>query len=190
MRTSNVISILIIFGFAFHAKAQNKSVKFKDLATPASPAFVITDVAPSSVTTPNIPKEFILGAVQSFGESSNGFPANYSTEFTPYWWINDAKRSFYGLAGLKTPAAGDSAKTQRQAPFSGFRFTSISLAFLSKDLIPDPVEENQKIIAGGFRVTAVKIHRKSYAIDLNKVVNEWHDSTQRVIAEVEDQIAR
>jgi hypothetical protein len=53
-----------------------------DLKAPTSPAFVILDVAPSKVERPQAVKPLVLSAISAAGE---GFPKNYSAEFSPYW---------------------------------------------------------------------------------------------------------
>lgn len=53
-----------------------------DLKAPASPAFVILEVAPSKVERPQAVKPLVLSAISASGE---GFPKNYAVELSPYW---------------------------------------------------------------------------------------------------------
>lgn len=169
----------------------NNAVKLKDLAVPASPAFIITDITPSLIQSPNTPKEFILGVAQSFQESSGGFPQNYSTQFAPYWWAKPDDRNVYTVLGLKTSkdAVGKTNITG-QNPFSGLKFTSVSIAFLNKDLIPDTIDASQKILSIGINTTLIKVHLKSYATDINNKITEWHEAAQLELDKVQEEITR
>lgn len=62
----------------------NQTVQIEDLRTPASPAFVLLDVAPASVERPENPKALIVNLV-STASQSEGFPKNYALEVAPYW---------------------------------------------------------------------------------------------------------
>ncbi len=167
--------LLVILGITTHSQVLNNSVKLKDLAVPNSPAFIIADITPSLTESPNTPKEFALGIAQSFQNSSSGFPENYTIEFAPYWWFNGSKRSIYELLGLKTTKDAN-GKTQviKENPFSGLKFTGLSMAFIHKDLIPDNVDSAQKIFSAGLRTTIIKVHAKSYSKDLAAKIDEWH----------------
>jgi hypothetical protein len=54
-----------------------------DLKAPASPAFVLLDVAPSKVERPQAVRPLVLSALAAAGDG--GLPRNYAVEFAPYW---------------------------------------------------------------------------------------------------------
>jgi hypothetical protein len=54
-----------------------------DLKAPASPAFVVLDVAPTKVERPQAVRPLVLSALAAAGD--NGLPSNYAVEFAPYW---------------------------------------------------------------------------------------------------------
>jgi len=171
------------------------SAKLKELAVPNSPAFIIVDLTPSVFQTPNSPKEFILGVAQSYQQSSDGFPQNYSAEFTPYWWINPSGRNVYSAVGLRTTKDSEGRITAvgKENPFSGLKFATVSVAFLSKDLIPDTAKVNQKIFSVGVKATIVKIHSKKYGVSLEKSINHWHAAAVEEFTnnrEIQDKLAR
>ena len=170
--------------------AQNKintTVPLKELEVPNSPAFIITEITPSLIQTPTTPKEFVLGVAQSFQQSESGFPENYSLEFVPYWWLRPSNRSIYSLVGLKRTTAGDIAN---EIPFSSVKFTSFSMAFLKKDLIPDTSNSLQKMFAIGLRSTIIKIHSRSYSENLKNKIAEWHSAAQAELEIFQEAIAR
>lgn len=185
----SAISYTFFFLASIYAFSQSvdTEVKLSDLAVPTSPAFIITDISPSTFQTPNNPKSFVLGLLQSYEESSDGFPQNYSAEFAPYWWLNPAKRSVYSLLGIAPPTSNTIAKAN---PFSGLKFTTLSLAFLKKDLVADTLQNSQKIVSLGLRTTILKFHRKNYATEIKAKVQEWHELTQVEIAAVQDKMSR
>jgi hypothetical protein len=170
--------------------AQNKisnTVQLKELEVPNSPAFIITEITPSLIQTPSTPKEFVLGVAQSFQQSETGFPENYSLEFVPYWWFRPTGRSIYSLVGLNRNAAGS---IENENPFSSLKFTSLSMAFLKKDLIPDTSKTLQKMFSLGLRSTIIKIHTRSYSESLKNKIAEWHSAAQSELEIIQEAIAR
>jgi hypothetical protein len=157
----------------------NSGVKVKELAVPKAPAFKLLDISPTQIETPNTPKQFVLGIAQSLNDSL-GWPRNYSTEFSPYWWLKSSNRSVYDFLGLRIKADSTTGakKITGENVFSGLKFTSISLAFINQDLIPDSIKQSQKILSIGINATIVKIHSKNYANALASKLQEWHDAAQ------------
>jgi hypothetical protein len=157
--------------------AQDSEVKLKDLAVPNSPAFILNDIVPTLIQTPNTPKAFVLGAVQSFQQSTGAFPQNYSADFAPFWWLKPSHRNVYSLVGLKTKVENNVTSVKKQDPFSGLKFTSLSMAFLTKDYIPDTINLSQKVFSVGIKTTLVKVHSKTYDVKLKEKISEWHITT-------------
>lgn len=178
--------VLMALGASAQVGKINTRVNLKDLEVPSSPSFVITETAPSLMQTPTIPKEFVLGVAQAF-QDGNGFPQNYSMEFAPYWWLKTKDRNVYTLVGLQRNAAGEVVK---EDPFAGLKFTSFSVAFLTKDLIPDTSAMQQKMVSLGVRTTLVKLHLKSYAGRLKEKIAAWHAAAQKELEIFQADIAR
>ena len=177
------------------SNGQGVSAKLKELAVPNSPAFIIADLTPSVFQSANTPKEFVLGLAQSFQESSDGFPQNYSAEFTPYWWINSKDRDVYSALGLRTTKDGEGRiqTVGKEDPFSGLKFTTVSLAFINKDLIPDSSRSNQRIVSLGIKTTILKIHKKDHASALRSEIQNWHTAAQAEFDsnnEIQNKLAR
>jgi len=183
-------TLLVIMSFYTYSQSVDNEVKLSDLAVPTSPAFIITDISPSTFQTPTTPKSFILGLVQSYEESSDGFPQNYSAEFAPYWWLNPAKRNVYSFLGIENPRSNGADSVAKENPFSGLKFTTVSLAFLKKDLIADTLDNAQKMFSLGVRTTILKFHNKKYAAAINAKIKEWHELTQVEMAVVQEKLTR
>jgi hypothetical protein len=178
MKTIKILILSLAISFNSIAQEVNNSVKLTDLAVPNSPAFIITDITPSLIQTPNTPKSFVFSLGQAFQQSSDGFPQNYSTEFAPYWWLSPKDRNVYTMLGLKTITDENKSVTsiKGENPFAGLKFTSFSLAFLKKDMIPDTLEVSQKIFSIGVRSTIVKLYQKSHSESLKNKIGEWHEA--------------
>jgi hypothetical protein len=181
--------LLIITLFCFlimHAKGQNTNseVPLKDLAVPNSAAFILVDAATSNIESPTNSKEFVLGLVQNFNLDSKWFQ-NYSLEFAPYWWFKPSNRSIYTFAGLK-PA--DKNNSRKEDIFSGLKFTNISLAMVGKDLIPDTIKLEQKIISFGIRTTLIKVHQRDYVKKIDDEIKNWHTAAQAELDALQEQI--
>lgn len=179
------ILILLFFTGAINILSAQETIKLNDLAVPSSPAFILADVTPSLVQTPNTPKAFILGIAQSFQQSSDNFPQDYSAEFTPFWWFKPEQKNVYNFLGLKTTAADGLTQVTKENPFAGIKFTSVSVAFLNKDLIPDTITASQKIFSAGIRTTILKFHKKGYADTLNNKLKFWHDEAQKELEQLQ-----
>ncbi|GGH18025.1 hypothetical protein [Mucilaginibacter phyllosphaerae] len=162
-----IITIVIgISGMAAFAQSP-ANTKLSDLAVPASPAFVITDITPTLIQDPATPKSLVLGIAQSTVQQSGlAFPNNYSAEFAPYWWIKPDGRNVYGVLGINK-------QTGKEDPFAGLKFSRISIAFINKDLIPDTSSGNQKVFAIGLRTTLIKVHGKQWAANITKTIADW-----------------
>ena len=157
----------------------SSEVKIKELAVPNAPAFKLLDISPTQIESPNTPKQFALGIAQSFNDNI-GWPQNYSMEFSPYWWLKSSNRSVYDFLGLKKTvnAKGEKIILGENA-FSGLKFTSVSLAFINQDLIPDTIKQSQKIFSVGIHSTIIKIHSHNYANSLKSKLTAWHTAAQK-----------
>ena len=178
--------ILFFIGCCLYQMSQaqgsiDSEVKIKELAVPKAPAFNLLDISPTQIETPTSPKQFALGIAQSFNDSV-GWPKNYSMEFSPYWWLKKSNRSVYDFLGLKTindPIKENEKKITGENAFSGLKFTSISMAFINQDLVPDSIKQSQKIFSIGIHSTIIKIHSKNYAKVLASKLEEWHIAAQQ-----------
>jgi hypothetical protein len=162
--------LIILTLIVSNVQAQNTSdVVLKDLAVPNSPAFLLMEVAPSNIQAPVNPKEFTLGLVQNFNVENKWFN-DYSMEFTPYWWVKSSRRNAYNFLGLNV--------NDRKANLcSSAKLVSFSLGFITKDMVPDSSDLNQKIASFGIRLTVLKIMKKGYAKTTIEKMNKFLVST-------------
>jgi hypothetical protein len=176
------ILTLFIFAIAKTAFSQTSTGKVTDLSVPSSPAFVITDITPTLVQDPGTPKSFVLGVAQSFQNSGTGFPNNYSAEFAPYWWLDPKGRNVYQFLGL-SGTTENGKTTWHENPESGIKFTSMSVAFINKDLIPDTSKSLQNIFSIGLRSTLIKVYRAGHAQQLGEKIAEWEKAAQQELSD-------
>jgi hypothetical protein len=73
-------------------------------------------------------------------------------------------------------------------PLAALKYTSISTAFVNKDLIPDTAKTTQKVFALGIHTTLLKIHRKGYANDLADKIAKWHTAAIKEMTDNKDLI--
>ena len=170
--------------------AQTKEVSgtLKDLSVPVSPAFSLTDITPTLVHNTTTPKAFVLGVVQSATEGGSYFPDNFSAQFAPVWWIAPAGINVYSYLGLPVPEGGKNTGDKKQNIFSGLKFTSLSVGFVNKDLIPDDLDESQKVFSVGIHSTLIKVYKDNRTIKLKKAINDWHDHALQEINDHPDVI--
>jgi hypothetical protein len=65
-----------------------------ELRAPASPAFVLMDVSPSSVERPGTPRAFAMSILAATETSDSNWPKDLAVEFAPYWWKSRPKLTF------------------------------------------------------------------------------------------------
>ncbi|WP_339880320.1 hypothetical protein [uncultured Algoriphagus sp.] len=172
-----LIFIVLSVGYsnAIAQTSEKTASTSKDLAVPFSPAFSITDITPSLVQNPTTPKAFTLGVAQSATAGSSYFPDNYSAQFAPIWWIDPSGISIYSYLGLDLPKDGEKLGDNTQHNiFSGLKFSTMSIGFVNKDLIPDNLDETQNIFSIGVHSTFIKFFKKEHIAKLQKEINQWH----------------
>jgi hypothetical protein len=87
-----------------------------------------------------------------------------------------SNRNIYNFLGI-APAVNPITKATewKENIFSGLKFMTVSAAFVSKDLIPDTIASEQKVISGGLRANLISIHNSGYAKNLAGKIQRWHD---------------
>ncbi len=95
------IAMLVLWLPSIGDAALPEDAALDDLRTPASPAFVLLGIEPSSVERPNTPKAFAVNLASAFGQG-NSLPEDYAIEVAPYWLTSHPKLTFdqYYNAGL------------------------------------------------------------------------------------------
>ncbi|PZF74458.1 hypothetical protein [Taibaiella soli] len=182
MKKLFIVAGLLLGGYLANAQT-TPTFDVSQLSVPQSSAFKLVDVSPTLIETPSTPKAFTLGVLQNI-ENSQGWPQNYSAEFTPYWWVLPANRNVYNFTGLKKQHNDiTNADEWKENAFSSFKFASVSMAFVNKDMVPDTFTTTQKVFSAGVRTTLIKIHRAGYAKKLGNAIDAWHNTA---LAEIGD----
>jgi len=177
MKKAGLLVFMLIPLMALAQETAKKS-ELSDLIAPASAAFMLVDIAPTLVQSPGTPKSFVLGVAQSLSNSTSAFPDNYSVSLTPYWWLKPQGQSVYKFLGLVEPKIG---RRMQQNIFSGLKFTTLSAAFINKDLIPDEAETSQKAFSVGIGGTIIRVHSPAHIKKLYDALKQWHEDAQREI---------
>ena len=154
------------------AQTSSSDVTISSLETPASPAFVLLDVAPSSIQNPTTAKAFGASVIDAVTQS-NGIPKNYAVEFTPFWFVQKPhKMTFEKYYGIRMK----SDQTEVANPFSSGRFVSLSFAFVNGSG-KDSVANKYTNVAFGFKTTIVKIQRNiSQVLTLRNQIHSYQDN--------------
>ncbi len=149
--------IIVVLGIQSYSQSD---IKLEDLQMPSSPAFVLLDVAPSSIERPGTIKAFTTSIVNSITEN-NGIPENYAVDFAPFWFFKHKNLSAFKYWGFKK-----SNGKYRETPFSQARFGNISAASVRSQIPTDTIKADKYVnnVAIGFRTTLIQI-RGVKAID-------------------------
>ncbi len=171
------LSLAVTLSAAFALHAQVKTLQPANLSLPNSPSFKLLDLVPVSSQAPQTPREFSLGILSSL-QDNNGWPTNYSAEFTPYWWLNGPKRNVYSYLGIRRPAKAGDVNVVRGNPFAGMQFTSFSISFMKEDMLPDKDTNAQRIISGGLHTNLIRIYSKKQLRAAYAKIDAWHKAAQ------------
>jgi hypothetical protein len=170
-----LIALALFLGFTQQSLGQE--VTLQDLAVPNSSAVILVDESTTNLITPGTPKEFAIGLIQSFNTSSNWF-GNYTAEFAPYWWIKPKQRDFNAFVGFKKDKATHEDGSYKQNIFHGLKFTSVSVALVNKDMIPNASEDAQAVLSVGVRTTLIKVKPKQYLKKIADKTTSWQSEAQ------------
>ena len=143
------LSILTLAGYA-----QNK-IDLSDLEMPSSPAFILLDVAPTSIDRPTTTKAFSTSILNSINQN-NGTPENYALEFAPYWFFKHEKLDALGYWGIKKTLDGT-----KQRPFSQVRYGNISFATVKPSNTTDSAGSMQELTNMSFGIRTTLIQYRS-----------------------------
>jgi len=163
-----IISIIGLIGIN-NSNAQNNEVALEDLKLPSSPAFILLDVAPTSIDRPTTTKAFSTSILNSINEN-NGIPENYAIDFAPYWFFKHKKLNAMNYWGFSKTKDGNFQK-----PFSQARYGNISFATVKSQITMDTLGTMKDIsnIALGFRTTIIQ-WRAEKDIDDLVIYNNKH----------------
>jgi len=163
--------------FVFQVFSQGE-MQLEDLQMPASPAFVLLDVAPSSIERPTTIKAFTTSLVNNITEN-NGIPENYAVDFAPYWFFKHKNLTAMKYWGFKK-----ADNHYRETPFSQARYGSLSMASVRSQIPVDTMAEEQYVsnVAFGFRTCLFQI-RGSAAVDALVELNKKYKDRIREITD-------
>ena len=151
-------------------------IQLEDLQMPASPAFVLLDVAPSSIERPTTIKAFTTSLVNNITET-NGIPENYAVDFAPYWFFRHKN-----LTAMKYWGFNHIGDQYRETPFSQMRYGSLSMASVRSQIPVDTLAELQYVnnIAFGFRTCLFQIRGASAIDELVKLNKKYKDRLKEI----------
>ncbi|MBO9732085.1 MAG: hypothetical protein J7623_25815 [Chitinophaga sp.] len=164
---TRLLSLLLLLLISQHLLAQE--VPAEKLSVPASSAFKLVDISPTLIESPATPKAFGISVLQNF--NGDGWPQNYAAQFTPYWWALPKNRDVFRFIGITRQQTGTTKEVWKTQPFSALKFSSVSVAFIKKDMIPDTISTSQKVFSIGFRSTVLRAYRRGYAARLQETVD-------------------
>ncbi len=86
---------LVAPGPSFGEESGASSVaSIDELRVPASPAFVLMEVSPSSVERPSTPRALALSVLSASERSDTKLVQDLAVEFAPYWWESHSDLTF------------------------------------------------------------------------------------------------
>jgi hypothetical protein len=119
--------VLIVAPAIAAAQEQTAVPQFNTIRTPASPAFVLLGVEPTSVARPTTPADFAASLINA-SENFPTIPRDFALEVSPYWlatharqnWKHDTTRSLTeSLQRTFTVAAGTAQIGTEDQPVTG-----------------------------------------------------------------------
>jgi hypothetical protein len=144
--------VLLCGGARVSAGQTDQVPEFNTIRTPASPAFVLLGVEPTSVARPSTAADFAASLVDA-SDNFSSLPKNYALEASPYWllrhprqgWRSDVRRNV--LQSLQRTFSFSAATAQigtDAAPITGVAFSGRA-SILSGRLSKETVERIERI---------------------------------------------
>jgi hypothetical protein len=164
---------ILVIGMAVNAQS-DITAQLTNLAPPSSPAFVLMDIAPSTVYVPESLKAMSLQVLNGLGgESGNGFPKNFAAEIVPFWYTrpknmnaleyHNFKKSDPSIAGVEGYDSYD---------IFGDIFKKASISFAYMDGTFEVFDSPQDYISVGARTTLIKVIKKQ---DIKNTVTKYKE---------------
>lgn len=180
-RTKTVIGAAIAFVIlTAHAYGQSKELSLEDLKMPNSPAFILLDVAPTSVDRPTTTKAFSTSILNNVNQN-NGIPQNYAVEFTPYWFLKHPKLTAFKYWGYNK-------NKDRQIVGSQAKYASVSFATVNSN-VNAVTGENYNSMSLGVRSTLLSRRKdRNNASDIDDLKKKNADYVTRLKKINEDNI--
>ncbi|MEM7187624.1 MAG: hypothetical protein AAF466_13305 [Bacteroidota bacterium] len=171
--SSRIILILLLIPFAAWSQGDTNT-QLQNLAPPSSPAFVLMDISPSSVYTPESLKALSLQLLNGLGSgSSDGIPKNIAVEFVPFWYTTPKNMNFLKYYNLKKsdPNVEGATGYDSQNVFGDiFKRASVSFEFMENTF--EVFDSPQNFISAGARTTLVKVLRKQ---DIQNIISKYNN---------------
>ncbi len=155
-----ILLILITFAIGHLISLDNQSVELKDLQIPSSPAFILLDIAPTSIERPTSVKALGTSVLNNINQN-NGMPQNFAFEVTPYWFIKHKNMTARKFWGINTNGSSEI--------FSALNQFNLSFAFVQKDLTDSLKLKNPSNIALGVRTTLIRYISRQTRKDIIEV---------------------
>ncbi len=155
--------ILPLLAASFLMTAQDDiTTQLTNMAPPSSPAFVLMDIAPTSVYVPESLKAMSLQVLNGLGgESGNGFPKNFAAEVVPFWYTRPKNMNvlkYYNFRKSDESISGVEGYDSQN--IFGDIFKKASLSFAYMDGTFEVFETPQNYISVGARTTLIKVLKK------------------------------
>lgn len=151
-KISSILSLLLIpiLGFS------QTEINLNDLEMPSSPAFILLDVAPTSIERPTTTKAFSTSVLNSISEN-NGIPENFALEFAPYWFFKHKKLNALNYWGVKKTTDGIKRKAFSQARFGNISFATVKTSSSIDSIGTLKQFSNMSL---GFRTSLIQVRAK------------------------------
>lgn len=171
--------------FTTFSMAQNSTTigkELNNLAPPNSPAFVLMDVTPSTVITPESLQAFSIQTLSAFsGGDNDASKNNYAVEIQPYWYTTRQDMNFLKYNNLTTSKPkGSDLDVEDYDGYNIFgdlwKRASVSMAFMSGTF--DVFEESQSYISVGARTRLVSYKTKRQTKRLKAIFKDYDAFTK------------
>lgn len=158
-----------------HLLGQNNydQLSIKSFAPPASPAFVLMDIAPSNIVVPDNINAFSLQTLSSLGDVQNFLSNNsYAVELQPYWYKTNKNIDFYTYNNLEAVTDTNEKTILKQDIFGNvWKQASFSAALMNGTF--DVFEQARSYISVGGRTKLIKVHRKKSLSEMEEKASAY-----------------
>ncbi len=164
---------------------ETDTIPFLDLTPPASPAFNLLDVSPTTVERPATVRALALSVANAIGNGANGFPKNFALQAAPYWLFPHPNMNIYKYNGLVMDKDANAANRLqfKQNIFYGLRNASISVASVNKDSAQSTTAA-LNFMAVSVKANVINIRRRRVLEAMSTSIQDINRSLAANLAEV------
>jgi len=178
MKKSGIKCFIGLFALVGYSQGEPPSSALQNIAPPSSPAFVLMDITPSNIATPDNIQAFSIQTISAFSGNSNGLANNnYAVEIQPYWYVKREDMNFFKYNNLTTTKTSGILTADDYTGYNIFgdlwKKASFSFAIMNNTF--EVFEESHSYVSFGAKTRVITIRTIKEINELKSLYKKYSD---------------